>query len=155
MRAQATMRPPATSVVMIASSLRRSRMIPTMPKIKAAGNENIISNAPSAAKGLPQPGLHRRARTNVAPAMPSRAADIFPKRIFQSSRKRQIRVPINPVYQLSFDFSTAGFQIPGITGASRHADAVEVIEQGDGELSGRIEKVFELHAFETAFLIDI
>ena len=79
--AQRAISPPAISVVTIASSLRRSPMIPTMPKTKAAGNENIISNAPSVAKGLLQPGLHRSDRTSVAPAMPSRAADILPKRI--------------------------------------------------------------------------
>jgi hypothetical protein len=81
MYAQATIRPPAISVVMIASSFCRSWMIPTMPNIRAAGNENIISNTPSIARGLPQPGLQRKASANVAPATISRAADIFPKRI--------------------------------------------------------------------------
>ena len=79
--AQRAISPPAISVVTIASSLRRSPMIPTMPKIKAAGNENIISNAPSVARGSPQPGLHISVVASVAPAMISRAADIFPKRI--------------------------------------------------------------------------
>ena len=73
--------PAVISVVAIASDLRRSFAIPRMPKSNAAGNENIISNPPRTARGLPQPGLHRSTMTNVAPAMTSRAADIFPKRI--------------------------------------------------------------------------
>jgi len=56
-------------------------MIPMMPNIRAAGNENITSNPPRIARGLPQPGWHRNTRTNVAPAMISKVADIFPKRI--------------------------------------------------------------------------
>jgi hypothetical protein len=73
--------PAVISVVTIASDLRRSFAIPRMPKSRAAGNENIVSNPPRAAIGLPQPGLHRNAIRSVPPAMPSRAADIFPKRI--------------------------------------------------------------------------
>jgi len=52
-----------------------------MPNTRAAGNENIISNPPRIAKGLPQPGSHRNKRTNVAPAIINSVADIFPKRI--------------------------------------------------------------------------
>jgi hypothetical protein len=79
--AQTSVSPVAISVVMIASSFWRSRMIPRMPNTKAAGKENIISNAPSVARGLPQPGLQSTAITNVAPAMISRVAEILPKRI--------------------------------------------------------------------------
>jgi hypothetical protein len=53
-------------------------MIPMMPNIKAAGKENITSNPPRAARGLPQPGWHRNKRINVAPAIINKVADIFP-----------------------------------------------------------------------------
>ena len=53
-----------------------------MPNTKAAGNENITSNPPRIARGLPQPGWHRNKRTNVAPAILKSVADIFPKRIY-------------------------------------------------------------------------
>ena len=42
-----------------------------------------------------------------------------------------------------------------VTHASGYADAVEVVEQGDGKFSGRIEKVLELDAFQAAFILDI
>ena len=50
------MSPPAATVVITASSLFLSRIIPTIPTIKAAGNENIASNPPRVTRGLPQPG---------------------------------------------------------------------------------------------------
>ena len=45
-------------------------------------------------------------------------------------------------------------QEPRIAFASRHADSVEVIEQGDGKLARSIEQVFELDAFESTLLLD-
>jgi hypothetical protein len=81
-----SMSPPTIIVVVIASHFWLSWIIPTMPYTRAAGNENIMSNPPRTARGLPQPGLLRSAIQNVAPATPSRTADIFPKRIFQFSR---------------------------------------------------------------------
>jgi hypothetical protein len=41
--------------VIIASHLRRSKMIPMTPSIRETGNENMISNPPRIAKGLPHP----------------------------------------------------------------------------------------------------
>ena len=73
-------------VVIIASNLRWSQMIPTMPNIKAVGNENITSNPPRAARGLPQPGRSTITATIVATATPNRVAEIFPKRIFNSPK---------------------------------------------------------------------
>ena len=74
-------------VVIIASILRRSQMIPTMPNIKAAGNENVTSSPPRAARGLPHPGRSTITATIVAAAIPNRVAEIFPKRIFSSPEK--------------------------------------------------------------------
>jgi len=59
-------------------------MIPTMPTIKAERNEKIISNPPRALRGLPHPGRSTISARKVAPAMPSKIAEIFPKRIFIS-----------------------------------------------------------------------
>jgi hypothetical protein len=56
MHRQKSTKPPAMIVVIIASILRLSQMIPTMPTIKAARNEKIISSPPRALRGLPQPG---------------------------------------------------------------------------------------------------
>ena len=81
------MNKPATIVVIIASNLRRSKTIPMIPNAKAAGNENIISNPPRAAIGLPHPSGSTISVTIVATAMPSRAAEIFPNRIFCSPKK--------------------------------------------------------------------
>ncbi len=61
-------------------------MIPTMPTIKAAGNENIISNLPKVARGLLQPGRSIISAHIVAAAMPNKIAEIFPKRIFNSPK---------------------------------------------------------------------
>jgi len=68
-------------------------MIPTMPTIKAARNEKIISSPPRAASGLPQPGRSIISAHIVARAMPNKIAEIFPKRISSLSKKRQIKLP--------------------------------------------------------------
>ena len=73
-------RPPDITVVITASNLLRSQMIPTMPNIKAAGDEKIRSNPPRAATGLPHPGLHTSITTIVAASKANNAADIFPNR---------------------------------------------------------------------------
>ncbi len=86
MYAQRTARPTEINVVTIARSFCRSRTIPAMPNAKAAGNENMTSNAPSVAMGLPQPGWNRSSTTRVEPATISSVADIFPKRITQLSQ---------------------------------------------------------------------
>lgn len=112
-------------------------MIPKMPNIKAAGNANIISNPPRIAKGLPQPGLHRSDKISVAPAIISRAADIFPNRI-------------------CFPFSNClASQQACVTHTPGHSDAVEIIEQGDGEFSGGVEQILEFDALQAAFLLDM
>jgi hypothetical protein len=56
--------------------------MPKIPDTRAAGKENITSNPPRIARGLPQPGWHRNKRKNVAPAIINSMADIFPKRIY-------------------------------------------------------------------------
>jgi len=56
-----------------------------MPTIKAERNENIISNPPRAERGLPQPGRRTISAPKVTTAMPSKIAEIFPKRILALS----------------------------------------------------------------------
>lgn len=73
-------------VVIIERTLRWSRIIPRMPNTKAAGNENIISNPPRIARGLPQPGRSTMVATMVTTGMPSKTADIFAQRIFSPSQ---------------------------------------------------------------------
>lgn len=69
------------ATVAIAKNLRRSKMIPTMPNIKAAGIERFISNPPRAARGLPQPGRSIIIVPAVRVATTSNVIAIFPKRI--------------------------------------------------------------------------
>ena len=73
-------------VMIMASNLRLSKMIPTIPK-KMAGNEIVISNHPRAAIGLPQPGRSIITAKNVVTNMAKKIADIFPKRILAASKK--------------------------------------------------------------------
>jgi len=80
-------RPLAITVVIMASNLLRSQMIPTMPNIKAAGDEKIRSNPPRAATGLPHPGLHISITTIVAASKANNAADIFPNRTLKSLQR--------------------------------------------------------------------
>ncbi len=84
---QKSTNPPATIVVIIASSLRRSRMIPIVPTIAEAKTEKIISGPTRAAKGLPQPGRSTNIAHIVPAAIPSRIADIFPNRILTISEQ--------------------------------------------------------------------
>jgi hypothetical protein len=68
-------------VVIIASSLCRSKMMPVIPNIKDTGNEKIISSPPRAARGSPQPGWIRQSARKVIPPIASMIAEIIPKRI--------------------------------------------------------------------------
>ena len=60
-------------------------MIPNIPTIKETGIEKKKSSPPRAASGLPHPGRSINIANIVTPAMPSRIADIFPKRIIKVS----------------------------------------------------------------------
>jgi hypothetical protein len=51
-----TMHPAERMVVIIASHLRLSKMMPIIPNIKDTGIENNMSNPPRIGRGLPQPG---------------------------------------------------------------------------------------------------
>jgi hypothetical protein len=51
-----TIQPAEITVVVIASHLRLSKIIPMMPKIIDTGSENNMSNPPRIGIGLPQPG---------------------------------------------------------------------------------------------------
>ena len=72
--------------MIIASNLRSSRIIPMIPTIIEAGMEHIKSSPPRAASGLPQPGRSINIAHIVMAAIPSRIADIFPKRILPVSK---------------------------------------------------------------------
>jgi hypothetical protein len=74
-------------VVMIASTLQWSRMIPMIPTIAEAGKHKITSSTPSALRGLPQPGRSTNITHIVATAIPSRIAEILPNRILTVSKK--------------------------------------------------------------------
>jgi len=73
---------PAITVVTIARDLRRLRRIPATPDTRAPGNDKATISSARALRAPPHPGLHRKARTSVAPPVTSRLADILPKRIF-------------------------------------------------------------------------
>jgi len=47
--------PPEIMVVIIASHLRRSKMIPVTPNINETGNENMANNPTRIVRGLPHP----------------------------------------------------------------------------------------------------
>ena len=78
--------PPATIVARIASTLRLSRTMPKMPNIKARGIEQIMSNPPRAARGLPHPGRRQVRITNVAMGMTIKIDAILPNRILNLSK---------------------------------------------------------------------
>jgi len=69
---------PATTVVTTATSLRWSWMMPTIPKIRASGNDSSVRGPARAPRGLRQPGLRTTMQAIVAPAMPRNVAAIFP-----------------------------------------------------------------------------
>ena len=73
---------PAIMVVTIGRILLLSKMMPRMPRTKAAGTESIIANPPRAAIGLPQPGRRMKSIAITMGATASKAAEIFPRRIF-------------------------------------------------------------------------
>jgi hypothetical protein len=79
--------PAAIMVAMIASIRGRSKITPSMPSTRAAGNEHTTSNPPRIARGLPHPGRRQVRATNVAIGMAIKKADIFPKRILDSFPK--------------------------------------------------------------------
>ncbi|MHC4587473.1 MAG: hypothetical protein ACYS3N_23350 [Planctomycetota bacterium] len=68
-------------VVIIASTLRRSRTIPIIPTITEAGIQEITSSPPRAAIGLPQPGRRIVIAAMVRIPMTSNVSAIFPNRI--------------------------------------------------------------------------
>jgi len=78
---QTSIMDPVIIVAIIASSFRRSKMMPVMPSIKDTGIEKIISSPPRAAIGSPQPGWSSISPRIVAPPMASIIAEITPKRI--------------------------------------------------------------------------
>ena len=72
----------AIRVLIIASHLWRSKMIPVTPNIRETGNENTISSPTRAAKGFPQPRW-RMDRVRIArPPIANMSTDSNPNRIF-------------------------------------------------------------------------
>lgn len=87
------------TTVAIAMNLRRSKMIPRIPNIKAAGIEMFISNPPRAARGLPHPGRSIIITPAVRAATTSNVIAVVPKRILVLQRilalqKHQIKLPL-------------------------------------------------------------
>ncbi|MBN2313512.1 MAG: hypothetical protein JXM79_06255 [Sedimentisphaerales bacterium] len=72
---------PTIVVVRIESSLWRSKIIPVMPNISEAGNENKLSNPPRTPIGLPQPGWIRKSARIVNPPKANMVNESVPKRI--------------------------------------------------------------------------
>jgi hypothetical protein len=75
------------NVVVIASHLRLSKMMPMMPNIKDTGSENNMSNPPRISRGLPQPGRRMQRVRTMAPAIAIKTAESLPKSIFSPIRK--------------------------------------------------------------------
>lgn len=68
----------AIALITIASQRGRSFTMPITPQTNAARVENIISNAPSVAIGLPHPGRKISIRTITMPVTASNLEAIFP-----------------------------------------------------------------------------
>ena len=76
------MQPAEITVVVIASHLLLSKIMPMMPNIKETGNENKMSNPPRIGTGLPQPGLRMQRVKITAPVITIKTAESFPTSIF-------------------------------------------------------------------------
>lgn len=66
-------------VVVIASHLVLSKIIPIIPNINDTGAENKMVNPPRIGKGLPQPGLSMHIARTMAPTIKTKTAESFPK----------------------------------------------------------------------------
>jgi hypothetical protein len=87
MKTMKAMHPADSMVVVIASHLCVSKIMPMMPNIKETGSENNISSPPRTGIGLPQPGLRTHIVTITAPTITQKAAESFPKSIFLHSEQ--------------------------------------------------------------------
>jgi hypothetical protein len=83
-------KPAETTVVVIASHLGLSKIMPIMPNIKETGAENKMSNPPRTGTGLPQPGLSMHIVRITAPTTAIKTADSFPKSIFSPIIKTRL-----------------------------------------------------------------
>jgi hypothetical protein len=81
------MEPPAMRVVIIASSLRLSKIIPATPNKKAGRCEKNNRNPSRIKRGLPQPGESIFITTVIMTAMVTNIDEIIPKRIVRISNK--------------------------------------------------------------------
>ena len=80
-----TMKPAERTVVVIASHLGLSKIMPIMPNINDTGTENNMSNPPRTGRGLPQPGLRIQRARITAPAIAMKTAESLPKSIISPS----------------------------------------------------------------------
>jgi len=76
------MNPAEITVMVIASHLFLSKIIPMIPNINDTGTENNMSNPPRTGRGLPQPGLRMQRVRITAPATAIKTTESFPKSIF-------------------------------------------------------------------------
>ena len=79
-------KPAERTVVVIASHLRLSKMMPMTPNIKETGTENNMSNPPRTGTGLPQPGLRMHMVRITAPTTAIKTAESLPKSIVSPIR---------------------------------------------------------------------
>ena len=142
--------PTTIATVAMPKNLRRSKMIPTIPNIKAARTERFISNPPRAARGLPQPGWSIIIAPAVRVATTSNVIAIFPKRIF-SFPKNPVKISHNLIISL---INWMFFQITSIADAPGYSNAVKIVEQWNGILSGGIKQILKLYTFQFAFFTD-
>ena len=80
-------KPADNTVVVIASHLRLSKIMPIMPNIKDTGVENNMSKPPRTGMGLPQPGLSMHIVRITTPTTAIKTDESFPKSILSPIQK--------------------------------------------------------------------
>ncbi len=141
----------AMATEVIARNFRRSLRMPITPNTAAAKNAGYITSSTRAPIGLPHPGWSKSIIPAVRTDTTRQAIAAFPKQ-YALARSQMFRTERVIFKNLLGDCLC--LQMARVTHAAGYSYTVEVIKQGDGEFSGRLEKVFELDAFEAAFLLD-
>ena len=144
--------PTAMATEVIARNFRRSLTMPVKPNTGAARNAGYITSPTRARRGLPHPGWSKSIIPAVRTDATRQAIAALPKQ-YILARSEMLRPKLLIFRNLLSNCLC--FQMARVTHASGHSDSVEVIQQGDGEFSGRIEKILEFDAFQAAFLVDI
>lgn len=105
--------PAETTVVVIASHLGLSKIMPIMPNTNDTGAENKMSNPPRTGTGLPQPGLSMHIVRTTAPTIAIKTAESFPKSIFSPIQKDLSE--ILHLISITFQLVNSHIQTPDIT----------------------------------------